>query len=188
MILYALILLLGIASYTVGAVEIVQGKYKPSMFSRIVWLLLAINAFAGVIGSGGTTASILLAGILLLGSLVICLLSFWRGNKTFGKLEWVCLGLLALSLYVWVFYDAPYVSLLISLLGDLIGGLPTFRNVWKNPQSESLWFWGFFFLSCGFGIVASIGSPWTDAIVPIYFTLFDGVIFALCLRRRKSNG
>lgn len=182
-ILYVLILVLGVGSYAVGAVEMLQGKYQPSMFSRTVWLLLAVNAFAGVLGSHGTTASILLGGVLLAGCTLIWVLSLWKGNKSFGKLEWVCLGLLVISLYIWVVYDAPYVSLLISLLGDLIGGIPTLRNVWKNPKSESLWFWGLFFFSSVLSVVASFGSPWSAAVIALYFTFFDGTVFALCLRR-----
>jgi hypothetical protein len=39
--LYALILLLGTASYAVGVYQMIKGEYAPSVFSRVVWLVLS---------------------------------------------------------------------------------------------------------------------------------------------------
>lgn len=128
--LYLLILLLGIASYVSGLSQMLRGKYAPSVFSRLVWLLLACISFAGVIGSGGSGASILLAGILLAGNATICLVSFWKGSRDFGKLEIFCLVLLGVSALVWWLFNAPLVSLCISLLAHLVGALPTYKRVW----------------------------------------------------------
>lgn len=185
--LFIAIFLLGLASYTVGVVEVLRGKYRPSVFSRIVWLLLAINGFAGTVGSQASSASIFLAGILLVGCLVMALLSVWKGNREFGKLEWVCLVLLGISAYIWIFYDEPFVNLLISLFGDLIGGIPTFRNVWKNPKSESSLFWFFFFAASVLSLIPSGTAPWTDKIFPLYFTFFDGTFFLLSLRSPRAQ-
>lgn len=186
-ILYALILLLGLASYTAGLSQMFQGKYAPSVFSRVVWLLLAAISFAGVLGSNGSTASTLLAGIFLAGNASICLVSFWKGSRDFGRLELVCLALLAVSSLVWILFKAPLLSLCISLFAHLVGALPTYKRVWSKPESESTLFWFFFFAANVLGIFASKGSSLEAIVFPVYFTLFDGSLFILSIRGNRGK-
>jgi hypothetical protein len=181
--LYFLILLLGSASYAVGVRQMLQDKYAPSVFSRVVWLLLAMNSFAGVVLSKGSKASILLAFILLVGNAAICLTSFRKGTRSFGKLEMVCLSLLLISGFIWLFFHAPLVNLGIGLLAHFIGALPTYRRVWREPSSESTAFWSLFFAASALSIFASKGHTLSAIVFPIYFTLFDGSMFALSMRR-----
>lgn len=186
-LLYVLILLFGSASYLVGLRQMLQDTYAPSVFSRVVWLLLAVISFAGVWASQGTSASVLLAGVFLLGNAAICVTSFWKGTKETGTLEFVCLGLLVLSGVVWAVFDAPLVSLCMSLFAHLVGAAPTYRRVWKNPANESAGFWSLFFVASVLSIIASLGEPLRLVIFPIYFTLFDGSMTLLSLRRTRSN-
>jgi len=123
-----------------------KDKYSPSTFSRIVWVLLAINSFAGVYISHSSTASILLGAILLLGNLAICVVSFWKGSRSFGRLEYICLVLLLVSALIWIFFRAPLINLSIGLLAHFIAAAPTFKKVWANPKSESTGFWSHSFL------------------------------------------
>lgn len=185
--LYIIILLLGIASYTAGLTQMMQGKYAPSVFSRVVWLLLAVISFAGVVASKGSSASTLLAGIFLAGNAAICLVSFWKGSRDFGKLELLCLLLLGVSAMVWLLFNAPLVSLYISLLAHFIGALPTYKRVWSKPESESTLFWFFFFAASLLSIFASKGSSLAAIAFPIYFTCFDGSLFALSMRGKSER-
>jgi hypothetical protein len=180
---FLLILAFGTASYVVGLKEMFQGKYSPSVFSRVVWLLLAAASFAGVLSSKSTAASALLSGIFLLGNAAICLVSFWRGTKEVGKLEFICLAILVTSGVIWLVFKAPLVSLGFSLLAHFVGGAPTYRKVWKHPENESTGFWSLFFLASAFSVVASHGDSVSLIIFPIYFTLFDGSMTFLSLRK-----
>lgn len=180
---YIIILLLGIASYGEGIKQMLRGLYSPSIFSRVVWLLLAINSFAGVIASKSTNASVLLAAIFLVGNLIICLVSFSKGSKEFGKLELFCFALLLVSCFVWIFFNNPLINLGISLLAHFIGALPTYKRVWFNPRSESSLFWFYFFGASALSIFASNEGTLKTLIFPLYFTLFDGSLFLLTLRK-----
>lgn len=185
--LYFAILSLGIASYAVGVHQMLHGKYAPSVFSRIVWLLLAINSFAGVVASDGSTASALLAGILLAGNATMCFVSFWKGSKKFGALEFFCLLLLVISGFVWLLLDAPLVNLGIGLFAHFIGALPTYSRVITKPESESIVFWLLFFAASVLSIFASNGSTFTSIIFPVYFACFDGSLFMLSLRKPTKS-
>jgi hypothetical protein len=184
LILYIIITILGVSSYIVGTKEMLQGKYSPSTFSRIIWVLLAINSFAGVILSKSSTSSIILGGILLLGNIIICIISFWKGTREIGTLEYTCLILLLISAIIWIFFRAPLINLIISLIGHLIAGAPTYRKVIKTPKSESSGFWSLFFLASLLSVFASPIFSLRTIILPLYFTLFDGSIFFLSLKKR----
>ena len=182
-ILTILILTFGLASYAVGIREMLHNKYAPSVFSRLVWLLLAAISFASVLGSESSSASILLAGIFLAGNFAICLLSFWKGSKGVGFLEYICLALLVCSAIVWIVFDTPLVSLVISLFAHFVGGVPTYLKVWKDPSSESAGFWSLFFIASILSLVADRNEPLLLLIFPIYFVLFDGALTFLSMRK-----
>lgn len=186
-VLYALIVLFGSASYIVGSREVIIGRYAPSVFSRIVWLLLAGISFGGVVASSHDFPASLLSGIFLVGNAVVCGLSFWRGTRGVGRMEYVCLGILIASGAIWVAFDAPLLSLLISLLAHFVGGAPTYRRVWRDPTSESAGFWSLFFIASALTLLAGLNGPWQALIFPAYFVLFDGGMTALSLRRRRSG-
>ena len=162
-----------------------KNNYAPSVFTRIVWLLLSINSFFGVLLSKSSQTSILLSAIIIIGSLAVCIVSLWKGNKTIGKLEYFCIFLLLISLLIWIFFKAPLVNLTISLFAHFVGGLPTYKKVWLNPKDESTAFWSLFFLSSLLSIFATDFTTAKAVIVPIYFTLFDGSLFFLTLRKIK---
>lgn len=181
--LYVMIILFGTASYVVGVRQMLLGKYRPSVFSRVIWLLLAINSFAGVVLSHSSRASIVLASILLLGNGAICLTSFWKGSHEFGKLEIMCLILLAISVVIWLSVDAPLVNLAISLLAHFIGAAPTYRKVWRDPSSESTPFWALFFVASLSSVLASDLRDPVAIILPIYFAFFDGGMTLMSARK-----
>ena len=184
---YVLIVGFGCASYAVGARAILTGSYAPQIFSRVVWLLLAIISFFGVVASGSSTPAVLLAGVFLVGNAVICVLSFWKGTGGVGALEYVCLGILAVSVVVWIVFDAPAVSVAVSLLAHFVGGAPTYRSVWRHPRSESAGFWSLFFVASALSLVTSRHQALDQLIFPAYFALFDGVMTALALRPSADN-
>lgn len=186
-LLLVLILVFGFASYIVGLKEMLTGKYSPSVFSRVVWLLLAIISFAGVVVSHSTSASTLLAGVFLVGNTAICITSFSKGSREIGKLEYVCLGILVISGVVWLVYKAPLVSLSISLFAHLVGAVPTYKRVWRKPANESAGFWSLFFIASVLSVAASWGEPLKLIIFPIYFVLFDGSMTFLSLRKVGSS-
>ena len=163
-----------------------KNTYVPSTFSRVIWLLLAINAFAGILLSNASASSILLGGIFLVGNFSVCILSFWKGTKYIGNLEYFCLLLLCISGLIWIFFDAPLINLILSLFAHSIGALPTYKKVWADPESESVAFWSLFFIASVLSVLGGGSSSLTSNIFPIYFTIFDGSMALLALRKRNN--
>lgn len=185
--IYILIIIFGTSSYVVGIKQMLNGKYSPSTFSRIVWVLLAINSFFGLLLSDSTLSSIILGAIFLIGNIAICLISFWKGTREIGYLEYFCIALLIMSATIWILFEAPLVNLCISLFAHFVGALPTYKKVWHNPSSESAGFWSLFFIASVLSVFATESFVISTLIFPIYFTVFDGSMFFLSIRKTKSN-
>jgi hypothetical protein len=186
--LYTTITLLGISSYAVGIWKMLKNKYKPSTFSRIIWVLLSINSFAGVFLSHSSSSSILLGGIGLLGNIGMCFVSLFKGTREIGKLEYFCSIMLMFSVIVWMTLDAPLINLAISLFAHFIGAVPTYKKVWNHPESEDISFWFLFFLASALSIFVSNTFSLRTIILPVYFMLFDGSILLLALRKFDLMG
>lgn len=177
------ITILIILSFAIGAKAILDNKYRPSIYSRIIWLLLSINNFASVIILRNNFTVILLASLSLLGNIVILSLSLKKSQKIFGRTELISSLLLVFSLAVWIFTRLPLLNLTIGLIAHLIGGIPTLKKAVKNPDDEDILFWLFFYVVAILTLINIDKTNFSAYLYPLYFALFDGIIVLLCLRR-----
>ena len=83
-------------------------------------------------------------------------------------------------------YPLPLINLSIGLFAHFIGGIPTFKNAYRNNESESTAFWSLFFIASLISLIASIGSPLRTMIFPLYFVGFDGLMILLSVSTRQS--
>lgn len=178
-----IIAFLVILSYTIASKAILNNKYHPSIYSRFIWLLLAINNFASIVVLKSNNAIILLAGLVLLGSSLILLLSLRKAKRKFDKTELISTTLLILSLAVWIFTNLPLLNLIIGLIAHFIGGIPTYKKALKNPKGEYVLFWFFFSIASLLTFINTDKTHISDYLYPLYFIIFDGSIVLLCLRR-----
>ena len=160
----------------------ISGSYRPSFFSRGVWALLGINSFIGVLFGDGSKESIMLAGALLTGNILVFAFSFKKGSRDFGLVEKISLLLLVIATGVWIIFDAPFLTLIISLVAHFIGGIPTIWRVVKDPSTEQAVHWYFFFVASVIAVFASEEKIITAILFPIYFACFDGLIILLANR------
>lgn len=177
------IFLLAASSYLVGFVEIVQKKYRPSLFTRSVLILLAINSFAALQVGSAATSALALGWAYLVGNILIWVGSLWRGDYTFRKTEVFSIALLFLSGIIWLVADAPLINLIISIVANSAGLLPTFRRVLLDPQSESSNFWLLFFFASLLSLLTISDWRFISALLPLYFCFTDGGLFLLSKRK-----
>lgn len=167
----------------IGARAIFNNKYRPNVFSRIIWLFLAVNNFVSVLVLKSSFPVLLLAGLSLLGNLVILLLSLKKSKNIFGRTELITSILLLASLAVWIFTKLPLLNLTIGLIAHFIGGTPTYKKVIKDPRDEDTLFWLFFALASALTLMSIHRTQFSDYLYPLYFALFDSLMVVLCLRR-----
>lgn len=179
----ALIIIFTALAYSIGLISIFRGEYKPSVYSRLIWLLLAINGLAGVITLKNDAGTVAFTIIQTLGSLLIFLAAFRFSILKFGKIEAISTGLLLLSGAVWAFGDVPAVNVAVGLIAHFIGALPTFARVYKNAKSENVLFWLFCAIATSLAFATAGKANFQDYMYPLYFALFN-IGMALASARR----
>jgi len=158
------------------------------MFSRIIWLLVALNGLASVILLGNSSSVILLAVLGFLGSFLIFTLSLRKSKALFGTTELVSTVLLLLCLALWVFIKIPFLNLAIGLIITFIGGIPTYIKALKNPYDEDILFRLFFMLASLIAFYNSDKSTLSGYLFPLYFIIMNAGMTLLCLRRFVKVG
>lgn len=178
-----LIAIFAMLSYSSGVTAVFKGEYRPSIYSRAVWLLIATNSLIGVITLHNNPGTIALALISAIGSLAILIGAFKYSVKTFGSTEIICTILLLVSLVLWLTLHNPILNLTIGLIAHFIGAIPSLKEVILRPEKEHLMFWLFFALASILAFLQADKSVLRNFLYPLYYAIFDSLMTLLISRQ-----
>lgn len=178
-----LIGLFTLLSYSTAAYSIFNDKYKPSIYTRIIWFGIAFNNFGSVFALNNSPGIKIMTTLALAGNVAILTLSLKKSKRTFGKTELISSILLAASLIVWLTTHAPFLNLTIGLIANFIGGIPTIKKAVVDPRDEHIFFWFWFLLASILAWISADSSQLSGYLLPAYVVFFDGLMVLLCLRR-----
>lgn len=132
--------ILAFAAYIPYFRDIVKGKTKPHIYSWFIWGFLTTIIFAlQVKGGGGAGAWVTLsAGIF---SFIVFFLGLRSGDKDITKSDTVFFIAALIATGLWVFAKQPTLSVILLVVVDMLGFIPTIRKSWKKPQEETLFMW-----------------------------------------------
>ncbi len=170
-------------SYFFGAKAIYSGKYKPSIYSRAIWLLFSLSAFFSVLKLGNNLSVIVLSSVSFSGSSLILLLSLKKSRKIFGTTEILSTALLASSLILWLITKNAFLNLTIVMIGQFLGGVPTFKKVIKDPWDEDILFWFFFAIAAFIAFLGAGKESLSGYLYPLWLFGFNTLMTLLCARR-----
>jgi len=168
-------------------IDIVRGKTKPNIVTWLTWTLLTgISGSAALAGGEKKTALFLLGTTLCTAAVVVLGLKY--GIAEFSRFDIVCQISALLGLVLWLVFNSPVIGIVVPLLIDLIGALPTVRHAWLKPGEET-------WQSFAIGIIApalTIASLTRFNIIslafPLYLLLSDLILSAIIIGRRKQFG
>lgn len=130
------------ASSILFLVGVLTKKIKPHVFTFLIWAITQGTAVAGILIGGG--------GIGVLGPLVgeifiiaVFILSFWYGSKNITKSDIILLVIAVSAIIIWWLVDNPLYAVLLVVLIDIVGYLPTIRKTYVDPSSEKAMLWLF---------------------------------------------
>ncbi len=173
-------------SFYNGIRAVYTGFYKPNVYSRIIWSLLAINAFVGLLKLDNYSGILLLSGLQVAGGLWILAGSLKYSVFEFGVTEKIASILLVCSGVLWVVADAPAINVAISLIAHFIGGIPTMVRVAKKPTSEYTAFWTYFAIGSLIAFLFADKSDFKNYMFALYFVVYNSSIIYLSLRKKFS--
>lgn len=167
--------------------DIIGGITKPNAVTYFVWTLLQGVALVAQIQIGASWSVFLLAGTTLnTGIIFLFALSKKYGYKEYGHADTLALILGAIAIGILIFTEHPVLAILLPILGDAIGAVPTLIKTKKYPHTEERFAWFLMFIASALAIVASEKMDIANLAYPV-FLLFEAlVIFCLAFFTKRT--
>lgn len=178
-----IITLLGFVPYCHA---IVQGRTKPNQATWWIWSIVGIM-LASSYWASGATHTLWVPLSYIIGPIVTTALAMRYGASQWSRFDRLCILGAFISLILWILLRSPQVALVINLIIDLFGALPTIRNAWHRPQDEDLTSWLIFTCGNALNVLAIDRWTWEIASYPLYITCVNGTVLFLLLRPRKKH-
>lgn len=178
--------ILSIASTLPYAWGILQGRTKPNLVSWITWTLLTGVTTAALFSSHEYGAA-LFSGSVALQTASIVLLSLKYGFVKYTRFDVACQIGALVGIILWQLFDSPTVGILVAIIIDTIGALPTVRHAWKKPHEE-VWLAYAIAVVGGLFVLASFEEySWVTVPYAMYSISINALFACIILSRIKIN-
>jgi hypothetical protein len=162
---------------------ILQGKTKPN---RASWWIWATNGWVLCLGNYAAGASNTIWALMcaVVAQLLIAILSIKYGQGGWNRFDRRCLFGSGISFVLWRVFHSPLIAIVLPLLIDILGVLPTLKKSYYEPESEDLLTWMLYAIGSLFNMLAI--TTWSFAIVitPLYVFLINTILVLLLLRHK----
>ena len=136
----------------------------------------------------GATTSLGFAAIQTGGTVVICVLTFWKGDRRAFKTEdSQVLTATAVGVWLWAEMETAAYAMMVTVSMSFMGGMMTMRKAYYEPDSETMSTWGAFFVASALAVVAVGKVDWVLMAYPLYVMALSGAIMlAMVLGRMRG--
>jgi len=170
---------LSFIAYIWYAVDTIRGRIRPN---RATWWILTLVGvmIAASYYAEGARDTMWIAWSYVAGPFMLAVLSLKYGEGTWEGLDKLCFAGAVISAAIWSFsFSLARVVLLINILMDFLGLLPTIKKSYLRPKSEGKGPWTIETAAGAINLFA-IGT-WTFSIAfyPLYLLAINGIITTL---------
>lgn len=172
-------------AYIPYIIGILKKKTVPHVFTYFIFgLSTSIIYFLQVKGGAGVGAWVTLFSALF--CTFIFFLSLKIGDKdiTFSDITFLILALV--SLFFWLIAKQPILAIVLIVLVDILGFIPTIRKSWNRPYTETLSLYTISTFRHGLVIFALERFNILTLLNPIVWTLVNGIFALILITRRKK--
>lgn len=174
-----------VASFLPYLRDIQLRKTEPHSYSWLIWTILQVIATVGQLRGGSGWGSLPIAiGALL--CFLIFLFSLSYGTKNITRFDSACLAASLVAIVFLFVLKNPFWSILVVVIVDLVGYLPTMRKGYQEPFTETP---STFALSALSQLISLFAIRTYSATTVLYIaTLFvtNSLFVAILLFRRKA--
>jgi len=177
-------ILLPLISPVVYAKAILKGEAKPHRTTRLVLLLITTLATVSLFAQHDHVA-IWLAGVSMLQSIVIFILSIKYGMGGWSKDDLLCLGIALGGILLWQTTKNPAIALYASIAADFTGMVPAVVKTYKFPETEIYAFFLLDAIAAVFNLLAiKVWVPQAFAY-PVYLLVINAIMVVIIIRPEK---
>ena len=173
-----------IASTTIYMRATARGKFKPHMFSWIVWgLLMLIAAAAQYSRKAGIGAwATGFGGVMCL---VVAGQAVVYGEKNITRSDWAAFIAAPTSIPLWYVTANPLTATVFVTMIDAFGYYPTFRKSYQKPHQEALFVFVLYALISFMRLLAVESYSLTTALYPAFIATANTAFIVMLLWRRR---
>lgn len=176
--------IIAISGYIPYIYSILKGQTQPNRATWFIWTIVGgLLAFSYI--AEGDQHSIWLPLGYFFGPLITAILSLRYGYAEWTRLDTICIIAALISIIPWVFADNANATLIINLLIDMIGSVPTLVKTFREPETEDLLAWAFFFVANTLQLFAI--EMWNLAsLYPVYLFVLAASMVIFILRGKLA--
>jgi|SRR3989344_6752973 len=168
--------------------DMFKKKTKPD---RVTWWILALTTgmIAITYHAIGARETIWFPIGYTASFLVIAILSvrYGEGPIELHTLDRVCLVGALIAAFIWLLLDAPFIALIVALLTEFIGLIPTAVKAYKRPESESTSSWTLTTVASFLNLLALESWTFVLALYPVYVFVTNLPITYFIIRPRHDS-
>ncbi len=177
-------IIVGFTSPIIGISSVIWGNFRPQRMTRFLIFLLSL-LFVGTLVAQGDKNGIYIAVAQLIGSVVILWLSIKKGIGGWEFTDKVVLLMALISLVVWRVTSNSLLGLIMSMVTDFIGYVPTLIKTWYQPETEEWKFYMSDVISSTFSLLSIAHFSLANTAFPVYILFINALGVVLILGRRK---
>jgi hypothetical protein len=183
-----------ILTMTAGAIEVlaplpyivdtIRNRTHPNIVTWLTWTLINIVNLSAAFASGSWQTGVYsLCGVIATGTIVV--LGLWHGVRQYTRFDFICQAVALLGFPIWAITNRPELAVLVVLLVDFSGGLPTLRHAWRAPHEETMKTFVLSALAAALLLMGLHQFNFISVTMPLYILSFDcALIFSIWYRRR----
>lgn len=176
---------LSILGYIPYIISMWRGQTKPNKATWFIWTIVGgLLAFSYI--AEGDQNSIWLPLSYFVGPFIIAILSLRYGYTKWSRLDTFCIMAALISIIPWMLSDNAKLTLLINIMIDAAGAIPTLIKTYYKSESEDFSAWAIFFAANTIQLFAI--KTWNIAsLYPIYLVLLASTITLFIVRDKIKN-
>ncbi len=170
--------------------DLLRGAIKPNLSSWLIWVgitLLSVSSYT--LATGDLVKSALSLSILLANVVTIFLILRRAHFSRLAGIDIAAIAIAAAAAAVWKFSDNALLGNAVIQAAIVVGGIPTIRSVWMNPQNEKPgpWLlWGLAFIAATVVVLLRWTGKPLELLYPVLGILLYGSVGVLAAIRRRA--
>ncbi len=178
--------ILAISGYIPYVISILKGKTRPDRATWFIWSIVGGLLAFSYLATGDPKAIWLPLGYFF-GPFITFILSIFYGYSKWSRLDTICVAVTFFSVIPWILSKNAELTLIINVILDATGAIPTLVKTYREPDTEDLTAWIIFAIANTLQLFAI--TEWNNISVsyPVYLFFLAGGMVLLILRGKINQ-
>ena len=159
-------------------------KFRPHMFTWIIWTLLTGIAFVAQWSDSAGAGSWVMAVSTIVCAMISAYACF-AGEKNITRGDWMTFLAALMAIPVWMATNNPLYAVILVTAIDALGFYPTFRKSWRDPYSDSAFSFALHAVKFIPSIFAMEKFSAVNLTYPLALVALNGGFAVMLVMRRK---